>query len=344
MAVPTSALTFDDLVLEVALFLGTASYGVGGNGAAVIPTDAHDLAEARRHVNNGIRMFFANPPRTGWRFARPVGTFTIFPKIEVSDTNTVTAGAYDAGNDETILTANTNAFYPGHEFRVIVVTTVDTFEIKRYIGPTQVAVYGDASAVAANTYSIDTNGAFTLPADFHGEYTGAITYTSDTNQGVSLAWTNEAVIRQWREDITDETGDPYWASVAVMPGANARANRRWELLMYPQPDEVMTVQFPYEIHFNELVNGADVPPTPVSHDETIRAACLAAAERDTDDNVTTHHQNRFRDLLSRSYEKDNRTGPRKLGYFGDGGMSAPNNVITNFRDNLYDRPTVRFNP
>jgi len=343
MAAPTSALTFQDLIIEVAKFLGVANYGAGGDEAAQLPIDAHNLDLCKTIVNKGIRKFFNDAPVTGWNFAQVVQDFTIFNDVTADSSKTVNAGAYDSGNDETTLTASSDVFYPGMEYLNIVTTTTGTFRIKSYESATQIKVIGDASAVSAETYSITTEGNFTLPPNFGGSFTGDITYVEETNQGVTIKWIHEATIRRWREDITNEIGDPYWAAIRPHPTEAARNARRWQLMTYPQPDETMMVQFPYTIHFDKLVNNTDNPPVPYHHDETIRQACLAIAERDEEDAATVHHQTEYDRCLQRSYAIDNRSGPRRLGYFGNPTGPVSGSVIQTFRDHIYDRPNVTYN-
>jgi len=64
---PTLKLTYDDLRIRVAEFLGVAYYGAAGNEAAQVPTDAHDLDKVSRLVNNGYRRFLRDNKR-GWNF------------------------------------------------------------------------------------------------------------------------------------------------------------------------------------------------------------------------------------------------------------------------------------
>lgn len=341
MAAPTSALTFSDLILEVAIFRGVAYYGADGDAVAQIPTDAHDLAECKRHVNNGIRRFFNDAPKTGWRFVRSVLDFSVFGSVAQLAGRTVSGGAHDVPNNETILTATAAVFYPGMEYRTISIETDGDFQIKRYISETQVAVVGDASAVAAKLFAVEMEGNFTLPANFGGSYTGQITYAADTNEGISLKWHDEAAIRQWRENVTDETGDPWMAAIRPMSDALAKTARRWELMLYPAPDETMVIQFPYDIHFDALVNLTDVPPVPYHHDETIRKACLAAAEQDGNDQASDHQLKQYDKQLANSHNIDNRSGPRRLGYFGNP-ERPEGSPIKAFRDNWYDRPTVEY--
>ncbi len=340
MAEATSALTFNDLILEVAVFLGLAYYGANGDEAAQIPVDAHDLALCQRHVNNGIRMFMADSPKGGWKWAKPTASVTIWGTIAVNTSNTASGGAYDSTNDQTTITIQSDAFYESMEGKTIVFTTTGSFTIKSYTSATVVVVSGDASAVSAETWSITADGNYTLPATFGGQYAGQIQYTQDTNKGVSPEWSTEANIRAWRENITDETGDPYLFAIRPMTTV-FDSRRRWELMAYPRPDDVLVVEFPYFLYFDKLIATTEVQPAPIWHDDTIRAAGLAVAERDTDDTATQHHMAYYGKMLAKSHEIDSRTVPRKLGYFGnpDPPSGSPIRV---FRDYLYQRPVVTY--
>jgi hypothetical protein len=66
MADPTLSMTFGDLIMRVAEFLGVADYS---GGAAAVPTDAHDLDLCKRYVNDGYRKFINANPR--WQFLTP---------------------------------------------------------------------------------------------------------------------------------------------------------------------------------------------------------------------------------------------------------------------------------
>lgn len=246
---PTSALTFRDLVLEVSRYLGTASYGENGDGPVDIPTDAHDLTEAKRHVNNGIRKFIFDAPPAGWRWMRPTMQFEL----------------------------------PDHESLPV----------------------NDNGVIEAN---------YELPANFHGMYTGAPTLMAGTNQGIRLEWTAEATIRRLRENQTANVGNPRF--LAIRPKQDSR---RWELMVWPAPHQDVTIEFPYEVHFDSLIADDDVPPSPMPFDEAIKSVCLAVAERDGLDDRGRYwdEYHRERGILSTAYDLDNRTGPRRLGYFGN---------------------------
>lgn len=70
MATPSLGLTFSDIILRVAEYLGVADYS---GGAAAVPTDAHDLDMCKRLANDGYaRMMNAHD----WQFMDQTATIT----------------------------------------------------------------------------------------------------------------------------------------------------------------------------------------------------------------------------------------------------------------------------
>lgn len=336
---PTSALTFGDLILAVAEEMGVAYYGADGDELTQIPIDAHDLDKCKRIVNKGIRMFFNDAPPSGWRFARPVVEFDVWVARNVVSTTTSTAVT---DSNVTRVTSTVAIFKPSMELKAMIITDVGTVMITRYISTTVVEVDLNSNAVwSAKTFSIVSDGNFTLPKNFAGMVTGEITYVADTNQGIPIRWANEAAIRQVRENITDETGDPYWAAIRIMAqdGLGNDIRRRWEVMTYPKPDSDMVFEFPFELHFDRLEDESEVPPTLFIHDETIESACLAVVERDVYDKFDRHWKNYHEKTLPNSITLDGRSGPRRLGYFGNPSSRGFSN-IGDFRNRYYDRPEV----
>lgn len=339
----TSALTFKDLLLEAAIEAGMAFYGDNGDEPAGLPESEADIADLKRHVNNAIRMFSTHaPPRTGWRWMEVVLPLTVGPNVEVSATRTITGTNVPAENN-TILTANTDVFYPTMETRTITGSSEGEMEITEYISPTQVKVRGKHVITTPETFSIShNNGNYTLPLAFAGEYTGTLTLTANTNQAVPIQWTSEARIRQLRENITIDEGDPQYAAIRLL-GGNGRdpIRRRYELMLYPIPDEVVTVEFSHKIQFDELVDLDDMPPTPIIHDETLRAAVRAVIERDVNDGRSMDRAEYYSSCLTQSHAADARSAPRRLGYFKNDGAGHIN--ARSFR-RFIDRPDVTFTP
>lgn len=338
MAEPTSVLTFGDLLIEAAEKLGIAYYGANGDEAAQAPTNAHDLALCKRLVNNAIRMFIHDGPQTnGWRWLRPVGSVVLWTDIAVDTTNKISTATYD-GSTYTTLVVPTAAFYPSMELHDITITGVGDFTIAQYVSSTSVKVSGDASSGATKTWSMTADGNYTLPLTFGGQYTGEIQYAAGTNRGIGLEWTDEAAIRQWRANVESQSGDPYLFAVRVMDTGSPR--RQWELMAWPTPDETLTVEFPYMIHFDSLTSNSEVHPAPFMHDETIKAAVKAVCEKEVEHALGVEWSY-YRDVaLPNSYRVDAMSAPKRLGNIRQRGPVS----IRDFRDRVYNRPDVTFNP
>lgn len=340
-AEPTSALTNERLIVAVAKKMGVAFYGDNGDEEAQIPDDDHDLAECQEHVNNAIRMFISDAPTHGWRWTRPIGTITLWPDVAVAAAVTVSAAAYNAAEDYTPLTASAATFYESMEEKEIVVTGQGTFRIKRYVSTTQVYVYGSHYFSGTATFSIASNGNYTLPRTFAGTHSGNATFAAGTNRGMGLSWVDDSVIRGLRENEDESTGTPIMLALRVfVPQESATQRRRYELMAFPEPSEVFVVQFPYDLHFDELTEMDETPPSPIAHDETIRAACRAVVERDVDEESDGPDAAYYAKCLTNSHQTDARSAPRKLGYFGNGRLIA---TPMNWR-NFVRRPNVTYTP
>lgn len=333
MADPTGSMTFGDLMLEAALEMGVPYFGAGGDEAAQVPTDAHDLAEVKRHTNNAIRMVFSHGPPGGWRWQRPTASLVIWPTVDATSSVTVSGGTYDAGNDQTTLTVSGGTpFYPSMERKPIVITGVGTFTMKTYTSSTVMVVEGDASTASADTFSIASDGNYTLPEAFSGAYTGKLTYAADTAQAVDIRWSDEGTIRDLRSDTLD-TGFPSLAAVRVIEGG-----RRWELMAWTAPSTVMTVEFPYFVHFNLLTTATDKPPMPFFMDEMLRAAVLYVVERDVHKSVQGPYSQYYTNIaIPAAWTIDQRAAPKRIGRFGNPTSPAVN--AHNFRD-FRSKPTV----
>lgn len=279
MAEPTSALTFEDLIIELARKMGTAFYGDDGDEAVQVPTDTHDLAEAKRMVNNAIRMFINDAPSSGWRWTKPIGSFTLWPTIAVDSSNTVTFVSYDPATDKSLISVTSATFLDTMEEKTLTLTTSGDQTITDVVSTTQVKVSGQlTSSINGETFSITADGNYTLPATFAGTVSGGIAFAADSDIGVGLGWATEKLIREWRAD-TSQTGDPFAA--AVRPKSTVvGSRRRWELMTYPTPNEQITVEFPFELAFDKLVDFTESPPTPFSQDENLKAAVLAIGDKE----------------------------------------------------------------
>lgn len=234
-----------------------------------------------------------------------------------------------------------------------------------YNGPFQVSIYigsnpGVQSTFMSTTpyststqipFSFANNGEYTLPANFGGEVAGEITYIAQTNRGMILSWTDEAIIRQWQQNQNQQLGTPFWAAVRVMPQpdysniAFTPYRRRWQLLTYRTTNEFLSVLFPYILAFNNLVNSTDLPPSPISFDDAVLAACRAQAERYMTDSLQGPDFMFYRQIALPNAMKINARGANKqLGQNGSGLRNMYGIGVAGWRDFLYQRPPVGILP
>ncbi len=226
-------------------------------------------------------------------------------------------------------------------------TLLTTANIPAYIQAFNLLVAGNYTI----GWSMPSQGDFTLPSDFGGQYTGEITFVANTNRGMILHWCGEASIRSRRQNYNIETGTPYECAVRLIPTPTYTQiqykppRQRWELMTWRIPNEFLSILFPYILHFDYLVNGTDVQPAPFSFDETVKACCLAVAEKEVEDTTDgPDWKYYYSQALPQAWAVDARSTPKALGYFGNpsaGGSKVP--VIKNFRDFWYQRPTVGVN-
>jgi len=324
---PTSALSYNDLILEVAIKLGVASYGTNGTEKAQVPVDAHDLDECQRHVNNGIRMLISHAPLHGWRWTRQIATVTLWAS------GSGTASGTNPGGQGTI-TATTEVFYPsmvGHDLDFTV--SEASYTITEYVSSTVVRVSSDPSSETAVAFTITADGNYTLPRTFGGQYTGDPTFVAGSNESTNLEWTSSIEIRRRREISTTLSSTPRLLAIRRVTDLA----RRWELVAWPTPSSTVTVEFPFELYFDTLVYGTDMHPAGYKFDEVVKAACFAAMERDAEDMHAGLMDEYLKIALPSAYQADGRSAPPKLGVRGHRGSRS----LREFRHS-FEQPNVTF--
>ena len=402
---PTSALSFGDLITEVAYKIGVSYYGSDGTGAPQEPVDAHDLAICQRIVNKGVRKFIADGPKpNGWKWLNPVAQVDLWPQISYDPTATtyvnftanptINSVTYTGCTLLTLTTPNTPPpsgtidtsyiprFLQSMEFRQIWLngnppsgtpgwwlpvdedftgTLIGTpYTILFWVSDTQIVIDGLATGYGYPTncpFSFACYGDYTLPANFSGQFTGPITYVANTNRGMILRWTDEYSIRSRRQNYNIESGTPYEAAVRLMPTPTYSVltntsglmlpRRRWELMTWRISSEFLSILFPYTLAFNDLVHDTDVPPSPFSQDEALKACCLAVAEKEVDDSMAGPDWAYYHNIaLPQAHSIDARSAPRAIGYVGNPMAAGPTwglDAIRRFRNYDYQRPTVSVN-
>jgi len=322
--------------------MGTTSFGADGDEELQVPTDVQDLAEAKRMVNNAIRMFINDSPPSGWRWTKPIGSFELWSTVAVDSANTVTFAGYDPASNKTTITITTAAFFETMEEKTLSLTTTGDQTITDYVSSTSVKVSGElTSTIDGETFSVTADGNYTLPANFTATPSGQIAFAANSNLGVGLDWASESVIRQWRSD-TEQTGDPFAAAVRAK-ATIVGSRRRSELMVYPTPNADVTVEFPIEVSFDKLVEFTDLLPTPISQDENVKAAVLAVSDKDGEGIMGSDWDYYKSTALSNAHRIDHRLAPKKIGSFNNPGNSSNAEAIRVFRSRLFQRPNVSFN-
>lgn len=156
-----------------------------------------------------------------------------------------------------------------------------------------------------------------LPDDFggpEGQITVLGTTTAQTPWAVPLM--GEGSVRQNYALTPSRTGRPLMAALVPLKATTKDRGQRYELLVYPEADADYSLQFPYYVNPDHLTAANPYPLGGMQHAETIREACLAAAESFLDDGASVHRM-MFAQRLAASVHSDRRLKPQTLGYNRD---------------------------
>lgn len=158
---------------------------------------------------------------------------------------------------------------------------------------------------------------YDMPTTF-ADLDGDLYYVAGDNCPTMIRQVNEGRILDLRsrETTGDTTASP--AECAIVAKASAgTAEQIYTLMLWPTPDAAYTLKYKYYARQGMLTYDAEVPLGGTEHAETIRAACLAAAESFLDDERGSKWQD-FMDQLQASVDFDRKANsPSTLGYNGD---------------------------
>lgn len=255
MSEATSALSVYDLVLEVALAAEIGYYGTTGNEKAMIPTDRSDLDRCLRVVNNAIRHFIAHGPPEGWRWRNRLMEVDLVR----SYTGTADDGAATSLTDTDIAGDYDDDYFNTYKLTITAGTGEDEYAtVTGYDGTTGKFTFAALSGgstpddtseyrICRSTQVIDSDPArYLLDQSYQGQHTGPITFAAD-EEATGIEWTSEANIRRLRALDVAQGDAPFVA--ATLPYST---DRRWELIVDPEPTDEHTVVFPYKASFDKL--------------------------------------------------------------------------------------------
>jgi hypothetical protein len=176
--------------------------------------------------------------------------------------------------------------------------------------------------------------AYDLPEDFACLY-GPITF--QYNESVLYSPIEIVGEHQIRSRLSGDQSAARPSHAAIRPKRGDQSSpTRWELLLYPVPDDDYVLDYRYRINAAALDAGKPYPLGTQTHAQTILESCLAAVEN-TQGSAGLHTQ-KFRELLTASVAADKKSmAPDSLGYNGDGSDRASNSPFANWHtqsDNL----------
>jgi len=144
---------------------------------------------------------------------------------------------------------------------------------------------------------------YQLPDDYGAMLGSRITYVaSSPNDGPLIV--SDYQYRALKEGSTVDQGVPFHATVVPRTSNGAVVSPgRSDLLMWPKPDRVVTMQYQYAAVQDAITSGLSYPAGAAMHGETIIASCLAIAEEYVV-SPTTQYRQLFRERLASSIALD----------------------------------------
>ncbi len=269
MSEPSSVLTFPQIIQRMAKENGTAYRGTAGTSSNMVPVDIRDLETLKEIANDGIRMFVADAPNSGWRWRSRVQSVVIG--------GTRTEGVVDAADSTSLTDATLEDVYTANDdlntWWVFILTGTGAgsyAQITDYTasgGVIDVAAWldqygntGGTTPAADDTFAITQYetidgdlARYPLPENYLGEVSGNIEYSAETGHSTHIEWVHENTIRN-RRSVNVTTGHPFYAAIRIYEPQSGQlgAKRRYELILDPQPSQNDTLQWPYRVIFDKL--------------------------------------------------------------------------------------------
>lgn len=159
-----------------------------------------------------------------------------------------------------------------------------------------------------------------LPDDFGG-IEGTVQFMNSGRMFCSVEVTNEQRLSRMYADMPDVTGQPMFCAVRTPSTTSLNKGQRPNLQVYPQADDDYTLEF--QMYLNPDALSATFPYAlgGTTHIETVRAACLAAAERDINNVQHGPQYQHFMERMQASEKLDRRNKAQHLGMNIDPGYN-----------------------
>ncbi len=332
MAESTLSITYTELQFAVAHYLGLG---------AVTSWSATDITMIDMVISSALRQFYFPQPVGGampheWSFLTPVTTLdTIAPY----DTGTI---AIADGATTVTLTDGVWPSWTATHGSLVVGTTEYVIDTRTDDTHLELAEAWSEDTETASEYVLKHDGNYDLPDDF-GNIVGKMVIES-SNYQPNITMIGEGQIRTMRQNwpqntqTSSSTTTPFYA--AVRPKVQVTTTgQRFEIMFFPLPNGVYTISYPMRVLPEMLVTTTiEYPYGGTEHAETIRAACIAAAEEQENGNrlngsAVYDKKKLFQERLAASISIDNqKNGVIFYGYNSDNSDARHRDDSSNSRN------------
>lgn len=297
MAESTLSITYDELAVIVAVFLGYSPTKTDWS--------ALEVAELDRYIQAGIRQFYYPPAVDGvpegyeWSFLKPTTT------IEVNARYT-TGSLVVAGGTCTLTGGTWPEWAATHG--TLVIDDV-TYSITSRDNDTELTVVGSDTTADEDDWYLSNAGYQDLPDDL-GRVIGSFYYPS-TEHRRSVIQVSKARINAGLARTTDEA-PPRECTVRYktqVPGEG----QRMEVVWFPKPNAIRTLTYTYEAYTGTIDTSTNPYPLGgMKYAELVTESCLAIAEQRANDEQGLHTA-AFVRLLAAGITYDKRQGASHFG-------------------------------
>ncbi len=305
MAESTLSITRTELLRAMARLLGESRDPT--EWSADFTTDINDVLAI------GLRMFYQPPVLPGetiahiWSFMRLILEVTLNAPY-TTGTITMTAGG--------VVTLS-GGTWPSWAANGELSVSGSTYTVNTRNSSTQLTL-DDTTVTAitsATTYSLEQT-----EYDLDDLFGGFLTDLYFKDENADVAWPLRRVehgeILELRQGTVTTTRPDRYA--IVQKTITGTSGTRMKLVLWPSPDAAYTLTAPYITAPWTLTSSLTYPMGGQPHSETLREACLAAAESEIQGQKGLHYAN-FQERLRASVAFDRRVGvPAYLGYNGNG--------------------------
>lgn len=311
MAESTLSLGYPDLQAIIGRFLALGDPATYGDATAY-GTKAYICEQ---YIKAGVRKLLFPPPSEpgkpphSWNFLKPTLPFTLQAPFGTDTTIALTNGDATCtitGGTLPTWIASGVLNYLGRAYGIASRTDATHFELDADF---------DGTTVTGATYSIDQRD-YDLPDSF-GYIIGDFTFEPNVTWGGPIPIVGEGRIRSERQAHSQFSGRPTMAAIRPkLDTVSTTVGPRWEAMFFPSPDASYVLSYKFAA-MPDKISAADIYTYGgMAHAETLKEACLAAAEEGENDILGLHGQAFLRQLAA-SIGVDMRTGPQILGYNAD---------------------------